>query len=84
MPIDNGTKAEIELQLSKIHRSKIKSFNRSIFLENFMLGQARRSATPILIISYEAFRSHCAILHRGTVGLIICDEVSSTHFYRSY
>lgn len=31
-------------------------------------------ATPILIISYETFRLH-EVLHRGRVGLIICDEV---------
>ena len=41
-----------------------------------MLTQARRSTNPVLIISYEAFRSHCAVLHKGSVGLIICDEVT--------
>lgn len=46
-----------------------------ISLETFMLTQGRRSANPVLIISYEAFRSHAAILHKGSVGLIICDEV---------
>jgi hypothetical protein len=40
-----------------------------------MLSQARRSGNPVLIISYEAFRSHAAVLHRGSIGLIICDEV---------
>lgn len=40
-----------------------------------MLTQARRSGNPVLIISYEAFRSHAAILHKGQVGVIICDEV---------
>lgn len=40
-----------------------------------MLTQARRSANPVLIISYEAFRSHATVLHRGQIGLIICDEV---------
>lgn len=44
-------------------------------LETFMLTQARRAGSPVLIISYEAFRSHAAILHKGAVGLIICDEV---------
>ncbi|CAF3431755.1 unnamed protein product [Rotaria sp. Silwood1] len=57
LPIDTGTKSEIETQL-----------------KTFMLSQARRSANPVLIISYEAFRSHAAILHKGSVGLIICDE----------
>jgi DNA repair and recombination RAD54-like protein len=41
-----------------------------------MLSQTRRSANPVLIISYEAFRSHAAVLHKGSVGLIICDEVN--------
>jgi DNA repair and recombination RAD54-like protein len=41
-----------------------------------MLTQARRSSNPVLIISYEAFRSHAAILHKGSIGLIICDEVN--------
>jgi hypothetical protein len=45
------------------------------YLETFMLSQIRRSGSPVLIISYEAFRSHAAILHKGSVGLIICDEV---------
>ncbi|CAF0955238.1 unnamed protein product [Adineta steineri] len=57
LPIDSGTRSEIETQL-----------------KNFMFTQARRSASPVLIISYEAFRSHAAILHKGSVGLIICDE----------
>ncbi|CAF2439236.1 unnamed protein product [Rotaria sp. Silwood2] len=57
LPIDNGTKSEIETQL-----------------KTFMLSQARRSTNPVLIISYEAFRSHAAVLHKGSVGLIICDE----------
>lgn len=33
-----------------------------------------RITTPILIISYETFRLHVGELHKGTVGLIICDE----------
>ena len=43
--------------------------------ETFMLTQARRGGSLVLIISYEAFRSHPAILHKGSVGIIICDEV---------
>ena len=35
-----------------------------------------RVNTPVLIISYEAFRLHAPVLHNGTVGLVICDEVS--------
>ncbi|KAK2164518.1 hypothetical protein LSH36_62g00062 [Paralvinella palmiformis] len=36
--------------------------------------QGRRTHNPILIISYETFRLHANVLHKGTVGLIICDE----------
>ncbi|CAF1121335.1 unnamed protein product, partial [Didymodactylos carnosus] len=43
-------------------------------LKQFMLHQGRRSANPVLIISYETFRAHINVLHKGSVGLIICDE----------
>ncbi|KAJ8305909.1 hypothetical protein KUTeg_016454 [Tegillarca granosa] len=43
-------------------------------LTQFMNLQGRRNPHPILIISYETFRLHAAVMHRGTVGLIICDE----------
>ncbi|XP_029943522.1 DNA repair and recombination protein RAD54-like [Salarias fasciatus] len=43
-------------------------------LENFVAQHGRRTPTPILIISYETFRLHAAVLHRGDVGLVICDE----------
>lgn len=36
-----------------------------------------RVPSPILIISYETFRLHAEVLHKGSVGLVICDEVSS-------
>ena len=35
----------------------------------------RRVVTPVLLISYETFRVHCTVLHNGSVGLMICDEV---------
>ena len=41
-----------------------------------MKQHGRRCPTPILIISYETFRLHAAVLHRGEAGLVICDEVS--------
>lgn len=44
-------------------------------LVNFVSQHGLRVATPILIISYETFRLHTAVLHKGTVGLVICDEV---------
>nr|CDS28837.2 dna repair and recombination protein rad54 [Hymenolepis microstoma] len=43
-------------------------------LAHFMSQRPPRIATPILIISYETFRLHVGELHKGTVGLIICDE----------
>lgn len=46
-----------------------------------MFSQTRLSGSPVLIISYEAFRSHAAILHKGSVGLIICDEVNFLSLY---
>ncbi|XP_023663173.2 DNA repair and recombination protein RAD54-like [Paramormyrops kingsleyae] len=43
-------------------------------LENFMSQRGFRVPSPILIISYETFRIHASILHKGEVGLVICDE----------
>ena len=40
-----------------------------------MSQQGRRIMTPILIISYETFRGHAAILTKAPVGIVICDEV---------
>uniref|UniRef100_A0A8C5DDD8 RAD54 like n=1 Tax=Gouania willdenowi TaxID=441366 RepID=A0A8C5DDD8_GOUWI len=46
----------------------------SCFPENFIAQHGLRVPTPILIISYETFRLHAEVLHRGKVGLVICDE----------
>lgn len=43
-------------------------------LEGFMNTFGRRPANPILIISYETFRLHSHVLHKGEVGLVLCDE----------
>ncbi|KAI4886621.1 hypothetical protein NFI96_012739 [Prochilodus magdalenae] len=43
-------------------------------LVNFISQHGLRVQTPILIISYETFRLHAEILHKGKVGLVICDE----------
>ncbi|XP_061635142.1 DNA repair and recombination protein RAD54-like [Phyllopteryx taeniolatus] len=43
-------------------------------LVNFISQRGLRVPTPILIISYETFRLHAEVLHKGQVGLIICDE----------
>lgn len=32
------------------------------------------TAIPLLIISYETFRMHAALLHSKEIGLVICDE----------
>ncbi|XP_012945594.1 DNA repair and recombination protein RAD54-like [Aplysia californica] len=43
-------------------------------LVHFMQQQGRRTQFPVLIISYETFRLHAGVLHKGEVGLVICDE----------
>ncbi|XP_045905125.1 DNA repair and recombination protein RAD54-like isoform X1 [Micropterus dolomieu] len=43
-------------------------------LVNFISQHGLRVPTPILIISYETFRLHAEVLHKGKVGLVICDE----------
>ncbi|XP_015257700.1 PREDICTED: DNA repair and recombination protein RAD54-like [Cyprinodon variegatus] len=43
-------------------------------LVNFTSQRGSRAPTPILIISYETFRLHANVLHRGKAGLVICDE----------
>nr|XP_020476561.1 DNA repair and recombination protein RAD54-like [Monopterus albus] len=43
-------------------------------LVNFISQHGLRVPTPVLIISYETFRLHAEVLHRGKVGLVICDE----------
>uniref|UniRef100_A0A8C6U9W8 DNA repair and recombination protein RAD54-like n=1 Tax=Neogobius melanostomus TaxID=47308 RepID=A0A8C6U9W8_9GOBI len=43
-------------------------------LTSFINQRSLRAPTPILIISYETFRLHANVLHKGKVGLIICDE----------
>lgn len=40
----------------------------------FMNTFGRRPVNPVLIISYETFRLHASVLHRGEVGLVLCDE----------
>ena len=40
-----------------------------------MSQQGKRTANPVLIISYETFRLHASVLQSGAVGLVICDEV---------
>lgn len=48
------------------------------FSVHFMQQKGRRTQYPVLIISYETFRLHASHLHKGEVGLIICDEVWSS------
>lgn len=48
---------------------------------NFISQRGLRVPTPILIISYETFRLHAEVLHKGKVGLVICDEVFDLFLY---
>jgi hypothetical protein len=41
-----------------------------------MATLGRRVVTPILIISYETFRAHAAVLTKSPVGIVFCDEVN--------
>ncbi|KAL7669115.1 hypothetical protein ACOME3_009784 [Neoechinorhynchus agilis] len=44
-------------------------------LESFVSQSKHRIIEPVLIISYETFRSHCAVLTKcSNIGLLICDE----------
>uniref|UniRef100_UPI00358E0800 DNA repair and recombination protein RAD54-like isoform X2 n=1 Tax=Myxine glutinosa TaxID=7769 RepID=UPI00358E0800 len=43
-------------------------------LARFMAQHGSRTMQPILIVSYETFRLHADTLHRGVIGLVICDE----------
>lgn len=43
-------------------------------LNQFMTLKGGRNPHPILIISYETFRLHSTVMHKGEVGLVICDE----------
>ena len=43
-------------------------------LTSFMAQNGRYIPQPVLIISYETFRLHAAVLHKGKIGLVICDE----------
>jgi DNA repair and recombination protein RAD54 and RAD54-like protein len=43
-------------------------------LKLFMAQQGRRIMNPVLIISYETFRAHSAVLTKAPLGLVICDE----------
>lgn len=58
LPMDGGSKAEIELKLKN-------------FMNTY---SSSRVATPVLIISYETFRLYAKILHSSEVGLVLCDE----------
>lgn len=43
-------------------------------LSLFMFQQGRRIMNPVLIISYETFRLHAAVLTKSEIGIVICDE----------
>ncbi|KAK6180160.1 hypothetical protein SNE40_012358 [Patella caerulea] len=43
-------------------------------LSQFMQQNGKRVHLPVLIISYETFRLHSNVLHKGSAGFVICDE----------
>ncbi|ESO03390.1 hypothetical protein HELRODRAFT_157121 [Helobdella robusta] len=43
-------------------------------VEQYVNFRGRRNPQAVLIISYETFRMHADVLHKGVVGLVICDE----------
>ncbi|CAI2735614.1 unnamed protein product [Schistosoma spindalis] len=61
----------------KIHPLAIDSGSKEDIdskLAGFLSQAGRRIPSPILIISYETFRLHASVLHKGSVGLVLCDE----------
>lgn len=50
------------------------------FPDQFVTLKGGRNPHPILIISYETFRLHSTVMHKGEVGLVICDEVCFREF----
>lgn len=51
-----------------------------IIPDQFVTLKGGRNPHPILIISYETFRLHSTVMHKGEVGLVICDEVCFCEF----
>ena len=61
MAIDSGQSAEgVDEKLSAFSRQQNSG--------------KRRSANPVLIVSYETFRGHAHVLDHVQVGMMICDE----------
>jgi len=45
-------------------------------INGFVQAKGRRIVDPILVISYEPFRSHAGLLQNAEdIGLVLCDEV---------
>lgn len=45
-------------------------------ITGFVQSRGRRIIDPILVISYETFRSHSSLLQNAEdIGLVLCDEV---------
>lgn len=46
-------------------------------ITGFVQARGRRIIDPILVISYETFRSHASLLQNADdIGLVLCDEVN--------
>lgn len=51
-------------------------------ITRFVQARGRRTVDPILVISYETFRSHSSLLQNAAdIGLVLCDEVNIIFFY---
>lgn len=51
-------------------------------ITGFVQAKGRRIIDPILVISYETFRSHASLLQKADdIGLVLCDEVKKKYIY---
>lgn len=54
-------------------------------ITGFVQARGRRTVDPILVISYETFRSHASLLQNAEdIGLVLCDEVNIIFFISIY
>lgn len=54
-------------------------------ITGFVQARGRRTVDPILVISYETFRSHASLLQNAAdIGLVLCDEVNIIFFTMFY
>ena len=46
-------------------------------LSSFLAQQGRQVPQAVLVISYETLRLHAEVMHSRSIGMVICDEVTS-------